>query len=479
VILQALAPAGVLDLAEHESLTIDLVRGDAESVLSQAAAAFKLALAKGLISITTNITADGITKFIVSASSIVGFAASAPSSAGGILVRVRPKVGTRRMLELAAVAGMLPNWTPDGAFLSETLEDALLEWTLRAYARSLNRLISMGGLRNSHERIQRELNGRLRGRILVGPWLRNVARGAPHRIPAEFPTLERDHASNRLLRWALHLSVLASRRIPNGHSLTEQLRWAERHFGGVSIVRPRGHGLDLRSLPPNHRHYGEALKLAQYVCQNINFGGEIGNNQGTAVAVDMNAVYERAFFHGLQEIEPTAVRQEAWPVKLTSPGLGYPGLPLTRSTEMIPDVYVSSDGVSGRLPIIIDTKWKKVTLTSPAKLDSELLLHGAVTTLVKVRPEDLYQATAYALEALQRLQKSGSRCSGCVTALVYPALGDMPPYERELVFGGARILVRLVGWNVAQDVRSGIKIVWDGLRASADIGAVSEQQESP
>ncbi|CUI86937.1 5-methylcytosine restriction system specificity protein McrC [Achromobacter dolens] len=468
MILPTLAPDGVLDLSEHETIAINLTRGESDQALSDVAEALSAGIAKGLVSVTIRSEATGAAKLVITTNSTVGFASSRPRRAGAIFVRVRPKVGTRRMLELAALAGILPNWTPGEAFLSETLEDALVEWTLRAYAHALNHLLAVGGLRNSHERIRRQLDGRLRGRLLVGPWLRNVARGAPHYIPAEFPSLERDNTPNRLLRWAIHLGILAARQLRNGKAIAEQLRRIERHFSGVSVAPPRGPLLDLRALPPNHRHYSEALKLARYVVENIHLGGEAGDHQGTAIALDMNHVYERAFFQGLRMIEPNAVRQEAWTVALTSCHSESSGTQVTRETRMIPDVYVSGDVESGRMPVLIDTKWKKVIWQERKINDSEDLLNPAKLSLVRVRPEDLYQATAYALEVLQRAQASGHLHEGCVTALVYPSLDDVPALGREVKFGGSRIVVRLVGWNVAQDARSGIETVWRALQVAAE-----------
>lgn len=468
MVLPALAPNSVLDLPEHATIAIGLMRAESDQALSDVAEALSAGIAKGLVAVSVRTDATGAATLVITTNSTVGFASSRPRSAGGIFLRVRPKVGTRRMLELAALAGLLPDWTPGEAFISETLEDALVEWTLQAYAQALNHLLAAGGLRNTHERIQRQLNGRLRGRLLVGPWLSNVARGAPQHIPAEFPSLERDNEPNRLLRWAIHLGVLAARQLANGNSLAEQLRRIERHFGGVSVVRPQVPLLDLRSLPPNHRHYRESLKLARYVVENIHLGPEAGDHQGTAIALDMNQVYERAFFQGLRKIEPKAVRQEVWPVALTSLDSGSSGAQVKKVTRMIPDVYVTGDVESGRMPVLIDTKWKKVILQEQEVAQAEDLLDPAKSSLVRVRPEDLYQATAYALEALQRSQTSGHSNEGCVTALVYPTLDDAPSLGREVKLGASRIVVRLVGWNVAQDVQSGIETVWRGLQAAAE-----------
>lgn len=462
------APDGVLDLSEHEAIAINLTMAESDRMLSNVTRALSSGIARGLVAVAVRSDATGAAKLVITTNSTVGFASSGPRSAGGIFVRVRPKVGTRRMLELAALAGMLPSWTPGDAFLSETLEDGLVEWTLGAYAHALHQLLASGGLRNSHDRIQRQLNGRLRGRLLVGPWLRNVARGKPHYIPAEFPSLERDNESNRLLRWAVHLSLLTARQLANGNALTEKLRRIERHFGGVSLVRPRGPLLDLRSLPPNHRHYSEALKLAHYIVGNFHLGGEAGDHHGTAIALDMNQVYERAFFEGLRLIEPNAVRHKPWTVVLTSPDEpDFSGVQAKRATQMIPDVYVSGDVESGQMPIFMDTKWKKVILQEREANDAEDLLGQTKSSLVRLRPEDLYQATAYALEGLQQSQALGDPLEGCVTALIYPSLDDSPSLGREMRVGGSRILIRVVGWNVAQDVQAGIETVWRMLKATA------------
>lgn len=462
--MDTLAPEGILDLDEHRTIEISLSGEEAERVLSDVAKTLAVGIANGLLSVATETNASGVTKLCITTNSTVGFASASAQSADGIFIRVRPKVGTRRMLELAALAGMLPEWNPGEAHISETLEDALVEWTLRAYAQSLQNLLASGGLRNTHERLRYELNGRLRGRLLVNSWLRNVARGSPQLIPAEFPALNRDNDSNRFLRWAIHLGKLASRNLSNRSVVIDQLMRVERQFGGVSLMPPRRPLLDIRTLPPNHGHYNQALKFARYIIENLHLGGEAGDHKGTAIALDMNMVYQNAFFEGLRKIEPNVVRNTAWPVTLaagTSENF-------TRTTPMNPDVYMSGDRNTNRMPIVIDTKWKKAIKSRQDFDDQTSLISTTNSNLVSVKREDLYQATAYALEVLHRSHQSASPIDACVTALVYPVLADTPSFGRELSIGGSKIIIRIVGWNVAENPQSGIDAVWQGLRTLAE-----------
>jgi 5-methylcytosine-specific restriction endonuclease McrBC regulatory subunit McrC len=381
-------------------------------------------------------------------------------------------------MALASLAGMLPQWSSGDAYVAATLEAALLTWTLHAFADSLSRLIATGGLRNSHERVRRELDSRLRGRLLVGPWLRNVARGSPHLLPVEFPSLELDNQSNQTLRWALHVGILVARELPDTADLIDQLRREERHFTGVSLIRPAETALFLKGLPPNHRHYTEALQLARLVIANFHLGGKPGDLKGTAFALDMNQVYERAFFQGLRSIEPSAIRQAPWMVSLVPISPEDQGKGVVRTTRMLPDVLVPPDPVTGRVPVIMDTKWKAVMPNALSTDEEGDLLDPASRALVRVRPTDLYQATAYALEALQRNLGTAKESGGCLTALIYPTLVDVPDLGREIQIGESRILVRLVGWNVDRSPSDGIAAIWDRLCTTAE-GRESSEHPDP
>ena len=182
-----------------------------------------------------------------------------------------------------------------------------------------------------------------------------------------------------------------------------------------------------------------------------------------SIAIDMNDVYERAFFNGLMTHQPEASRHETWKIHYSA------AVPVeegkhARSTEMIPDVWIQ--GTEGRLPIVVDTKWKNL-LFKRGPVDPGDLLSAEETKTIKLRPEDLYQATAYAVEALQRRLADGHPCDGCVAALVYPTTRPIPDYGREIQLGPFRIIIRIVAWNVTAPPLVEIGKIWERLNILA------------
>lgn len=456
----------VLQLFEHESRTCSLPEGTTDAVLNDVSDILSGAIGAGLLTVEARRDITGTSRLVIETSSMVGFASSTSRSGGRAFVKVHPKVGTSRMLELAMLADMLPHWQPGGAHVSPGLDEALLEWTIGAFGQALRRLLARGGLRNTHERIRDDLKNRMRGRLLVGPWLRNVARGAPHVIPSEFPSLEFDNPANRMLRWAIHVGIVVARSLPHAGVIVERLRQADRLFAGVTLARPRKPLLDPRALPANLRHYTEAVRLAKLVLESVHLGSIPGEIEAMSIALDMNTVYERAFFNGLSAIQPDASRHDEWRVDLETPSDAQQNGRIMRSTLMIPDVWIEGDAY--RLPVVIDTKWKNVLSRVSNQVEAEDLLPSGETRTVRLRPEDLYQATAYAVEALHRRTERGEVAEGCVVALVYPSLNSIPDLGREIRLGSTRVLVRIVCWNVANPVAPEIGAIWNRLQKVAE-----------
>ena len=281
---------GVLDMIEHERRTLILPEGTAGVVLREVVELLAVAINRGLLTVVTTMDAFGTSRLDVASTNIVGFASSFSNAGEHIFVRIRPKVGTTRMLELAALAGMLPRGRLGGGYVAPTLEKALLEWTIGAFEEALRDLLTQGGLRSCHDRTQGNLKNRVRGRLLAGSWLRNVAKGAPHVIPCEFPSLEFDHHINRVLRWAIHVGITVARSIPDADHIAHRLLQVDRHFAGITVATPQKLLPDPRALPPNLRHYSNALILARLVLESTQLGSDPGAIKSMTIALDMNKV---------------------------------------------------------------------------------------------------------------------------------------------------------------------------------------------
>ena len=438
----------LLEMREHEERTCNLPRGSIEEASAQLFEHLALAIDKRLVEVNVLRERDGNSKVVVTTSSNVGFASGAQS----LFVRVLPKVGTEQMLSLALLAEMLPPWAPGGAQVSPVLDQALIEWTIRSFEAALRRFLARGGLRNTHESVQDVLRGRIKGRLLVRPWLRSAVRGAPHLIPCEFPSLEIDNSANRCLMWATHVAIAASRRLPNHLGLEAKLRQLQRQLSGVTLAKPV-RAIDVRTLPASMRHYSQALVAAQMIIDAVNLGSNPGELASMALSLDMNLVYELAFYNGLREGVPSARRHDEWRLTLKS------AMGTKRSTLMIPDIWV--DGSKDEAAVVIDTKWK-----APRQSErGEDLVTAAESNTIRLQPADLYQVTSYAIEALDRLHAKD--VTQCVGALVYPTLGNVPVLERTITMGDRRIVVCVVGWNIGAPPSEEINRVWRQIRGAA------------
>lgn len=443
-----------LELKEHETRTCHLPRGCEEFGVEILPRVLAEAARQGLISVRVELRGLSAAVAHVEAGSVVGFASS---SHDGVFVflRVIPKIGTHRMLELAVLAGLLPSWDAGGAQVSPRIDDALIHWTIGSYVSALRRLLGCGGIRTSHVRVKRELRSRVKGRLLVAPWLRNVIKGAPHLVPCEFPAVEFDNAVNRALRWAIHVGIVVARSNASGGGLAEELQIIDRQFAGVRRERPSNHAFDVRRLPPNLRHYADALATGGLLVQGARLGTAPGDFQAMSIGIDMNAVYERAFFQGLKALVRDATRYRKWPIVFSAPGGE------TRSTNMIPDVWVPSSG--SRMPIVVDTKWKQSRRAGESpSLGSPRSPAGDIP----LRLNDIYQVTAYAVEVTHTQQ---GQDLGCVAALLYPVLQETPHTVRRIPLGAGEIRIVLAGWNVSLPAHEGIAEVWGRIEAAATL----------
>jgi 5-methylcytosine-specific restriction endonuclease McrBC regulatory subunit McrC len=448
-------------MEEHEVRSTEIPHDYFHSVIEEVYQALAKAMEAGLISAETRRPPSGRASLAIEATNMVGAVSATLSNGSRLFVRIRPKVGTARMLELAVLAKMMPDWK-GGVHASESVEDALLEWVIGAFEDGLRVLLSKGGLRNTHERVTQTLVNKVTGRLLVVPWLRNVSRGRPHFVPCEFPSLEFDNSVNRFVRWAIHVSITAARTVMFSSTLVEKLEKWDRQFAGAALAPPRSPWPDPQALPPNLRHYGQVVTLAKFVLNSIRIGVDAGRIEGSSISVDMNKVYERAFCNCIQALNPAAAFQDKWSVELlrhSADGRAE----VAKTMTMIPDIWI--DGDREHLPIVIDTKWKQVFRNDKSSFASD---QSTIGVAVRLRPEDLYQATAYALESVHlKSARASEEIDGCVAALVYPTTVPVADLGREMQVGNTRILIRVLAWNVAVPAEAEVRQIWSRLRSLA------------
>lgn len=446
----------VLELEEHQARACLLPASIAGEYYAAALDLLSQAIGAGFVSVQIRQRKSSQTFLEIRAASVVGFMTSRSAAGVGIFVQVRPKISTWRLIELSVMAEMLPPWASDGTSVSTGLHDSLLEWTLRAFLEELRRLLSLGGLRQTHERVRANLVNSLKGRLLVAPWLRNASRGSPQIIPSEFPSLDLDNENNQILKWVLKVALVVARDILNIQVLVDDISKLERHFYGVSTRKFASAAACSKAIPPNMRHYEAALRAARFVLDSAKLGGKAGDIDSMSLLLDMNRVYEAAFFNGLRKVVPRAARQASWPMNFVVPNSYSSGI--RHSVRMRPDIWIEPFG--SELPIVIDTKWKRALYEGEAVSD---LVGQGDTSIVNISSSDIYQAIAYGAEAIARRTRSGSIKDGCITALLYPALTDLPLMVHDIKMGDSRISLLLVAWNVSESPMVGIKGVWSML----------------
>jgi 5-methylcytosine-specific restriction endonuclease McrBC regulatory subunit McrC len=457
---------GLLDFVERETRAISIDRSAAPAILAEISDFLARAIEEGLLVIEISGGLGVPCRMLFSTSSTVGFATCVNVDGHRTLVRVRPKVGTHRMLELAALAKMLPKWHPGGASVSPTIDRALIEWTIGAFENSLRHMVSRAGLRNTHQLTRSNLKNRVRGRVISGLWLKNLARGCPNVVPCEFPSLEFDNAANRMLRWALHIGIALTRPTPETRDIADRLRRIDKHFSLVMLVQPRKLLINAIQLPPNLRHYAETLQLARLVIDSAHLGTDPGSIDSVSIAIDMDQVYERAFFNGLREIEPRVDRHSAWSFELITSEVSAGAISSRRSAQMVPDIVV--DMQENFLPVVIDTKWKSVFSPTPSsRPDGGELVKTSETSTIRLRREDLYQITSYGVELLHRSGSRDAAIRECLAALVYPSLQPTLDLGREIRLGDRCIRLKLMGWNIAEPAIAGISAVWERIKEAA------------
>jgi 5-methylcytosine-specific restriction endonuclease McrBC regulatory subunit McrC len=448
--------SGSITLAEHQSLTCELPSTNAFAPI---AALFAKASAKGLVTVQSRVAVDGRTYLHLRSGSKVGFVALA-AEGELIFVRVRPKIEAVRMLDLAHAAGMLPDWRRGDTSVAADATTAVMDWTLQAFASEAGRLMSSGGIRPAHVRVRENLQGRLRGKLLIRPYMANVVRGMHQNIPCEFQSLQIDNPHNRLLLRAISTARALCRLRPEGPLLSLETTFAvlERRLeGGVSTANGTEALLRAaRTLPVNMRHYAKAKQLAEIILGKVWMGAEAGPNTAASLILDMNDIYQRAFAKLFSMQVPEVQPQVQWPLRFHRLDASRE---LAHQTTIRPDLWIPP--ISARAPIVIDTKWKDAF---GADTPERQLLALGDRSLVKVSTTDAYQVTAYALKALSLQPAATIRC---VASLVYPSLGLIPDSGFRVEVNGTRIDVLLQAWDLSRPLEDSVADLWNRLRIAA------------
>lgn len=470
--LEVLGGAGApyfaaLTFDEHGDYTANLpISVQSEGLVGELYNLFRSATSAGLLALSVEQRASGALNVRITCDSRVGFCSGDDAQGRRYFIRVRPKVAPEVMLELGHLAEVVPPIHDGDVSLNQGAESTLVEWTLRAFHRALVGLLNGGGLRSSHETVDAELQNKLRGRLRLPRYVTNLAKGRFDRLPVTYPSLELDNSFNRQLLSVIRLAGVLSRIHPDTLDLVDRFQAAERRFVGVSTAPPtKASRIWPASLPRPLQHYRAALQFGQMVLEQSSYDAQQGPLRASAVTMDMNTVYERAFFRGLHALVPSARFQEEWQVQFREaarPGELEAEPVHRRSTSLsyIPDILIPP--TAELKTIIMDTKWKR----DLARLGETRRPETGPPSSKAPNTEDVFQVTAYAIEALRRFD--GREPHGCVAVLVYPTVQREASWITEYMTGDRTITVVATGWHLSMPVRASIEELWATVQEIAE-----------
>lgn len=437
--------AAVVDLFEHQTGVFDLPLELSGRDMSDLYAFLNAQSLQSLLKVSIIHRADGRPQLRIVTDCRVGFG-SARSGMDRLFVRVRPKIDTQRFLELAFIAEALPTFDLQTEVSAADFAD-VLRWMLELFVRSMEEMIAKGGLRPTHERVDQVLRNRVRGKLQIPAFMVSLAKGRPDRVPCQFSALVFDNRANRLLKWALTASGKISRELVRDARMGARVTALERHFRDVPLDRPSRSTLQREDvLPPNQRHYSEAVRIAKMLLSGFHVDSAPGAIPSISLSVNMNAIFERAFWNLSKECQVSARPKPKWRIDFVAAG-GVAGL----SVSFEPDIYVPSS--AERAPLVLDTKWKSAV--QPYQTES----------LIRPSTSDIYQVATYAASVL----RDQSLAKRCFAVLMYPALVDCTALEHRIDVGGFETIVIVMGWNVARPARQAVSEIWASLDALTSI----------
>ena len=138
---------GRIALTEHETRSYLLPAHLSGNDLARLVEFFLPATLCDLLSVRVEVVPNSGTRLVIASANFVGFCCCGARE-NRLFVKVRPKVSTNRLLELAVVARRLPAWSPEVSVRPEE-DSSLLEWTLRAFAAAVHTLVRTAGIRST------------------------------------------------------------------------------------------------------------------------------------------------------------------------------------------------------------------------------------------------------------------------------------------------------------------------------------------
>ncbi len=294
------------------------------------------------------------------------------------------------------------------------------------YARAAEELLKKHLRRNYVIRVDR-LNGRVKGKLLLTPYIRQqVARGQPQIAVCQYYELTPDTPLNRIVKAGLRSAkrLVASADCAGWDHLSGALNRSLGLMGYVEDVRITRADCARVRLHAQNRYYETAFKLAQLLLFGNRFEYLSGETGISGFFLDMNDLFER-FVLGLLKRNNLEVDYQY--------GLKY-SVDQTDSRYMLPDYRIQTDSSD----IIGDAKYKEIFENTNRISDDETVVKtdlGSGLT-VRISNSDIYQMVAY-------LDNAGVNNG----VLFYPAMEDIG--VPKLVTGFREKEIKIIGIDLS------------------------------
>lgn len=225
-------------------------------------------------------------RWVVNAKQFVGVA-----QFGQLELRIMPKVGVHRLMELLAPSQDRIQWDPSVSPLQEHSDD-LISVISAAFAARCTELLHQG-LLHGYRGVTDALPA-VRGRIETSV---QVARRSGLALPVElsFDEFTPDVVENQLLAGALR-QLLRSAELPL--AIRNQLRRLELQLVGVAPIRPSRNPPSVSFTRLNDR-YRPAVELARLILRASSLDERTGTTAGVGFLIDMNRVFEDVVGDGI------------------------------------------------------------------------------------------------------------------------------------------------------------------------------------
>ena len=285
-------------------------------------------------------------RWIVGATRFVGVV-----QLGDLEIRVQPKVGVRRLVELLTESQDRIRWDSDAQ--PDLVESPdLLGVIAEAFAERTSTLLHHGLLQGYRQR--EEALPAVRGRVLMATQMgRRVSLPLPVELSIDEFTF--DVIENQILATAAR-QLLRLRSLPT--VTRTRLRRLDHQLVDVQSIPSPARPPEVDFTRINER-YRPAIGLARLILQASSLEEQIGGHRGVGFLVDMDKVFEDVVGHGLRKIiEPAGHR-----VGLQN------SLPLDEAGRLTirPDVLLRDD--AGSVVAVADIKYKQPEAKAAAASD--------------------------------------------------------------------------------------------------------------